>query len=679
MGRFPFLLFFLLSASPAAGRAVAPDRLQPGDTLSRPVPDPSDTLSAAAVYSVLVRPVVRATEEVFLPGAEAAPVQVADVLRRFTGVQVKDYGGVGGLKTVNVRSLGSEHVGIFLDGIQIDNAQNMQVDLGRFSTDGLGTVSLYTGQKSRRLQTAKEYACGAAVHLESAPPLHPDGSGGAVRLRGGSFSTVHPSVLWDKDLGSVQLRTGAEYMGSNGRYRFPFYDTTLVRENGDIRSLRLEARLFGRTDRGDWRLHAYGYGSERGFPGPVLRRAAGFPFSAERQADRDLFLQGSWNRDWTPRYATSLKGKAAHSYTHYDTHPERNPMALPYDLHFRQASGYVSLAQSYVLADAWSVDLSTDLQRNGLDSDAGQSVTPRRTVFTGALATRLAGERFRAAAHLVYTGAWDDFKTPQAGGWSREKGFRDAWMPSLSLFYAPCRGVELDVFARRSYRLPSFNDLYYSQMGNSSLVPESAVQWGADLRWEGRSGPWGGSLRLSPYVNRITDKIVAIPTSSQFRWTMLNIGRVDVTGLDAKAQGTFRRGDWKGEAVLRYTFQQALDHSTPGGSTYGNQIPYIPLHSGSAEGTVGWKDWTFCWNTTLTGERWSRTANTPDYRIAPWSVSDAGLTHRLLLPSAGGTRARIPELTLGLTLGNVFGKPYEVVQGYPMPGRHVLLFATFTW
>ncbi|MBO5595733.1 MAG: Plug domain-containing protein, partial [Bacteroidales bacterium] len=104
-----------------------------------------DTLAPAAVYSVKELPVVRAAEVVRVDTLVAAPQAVADLLRSFTGVQVKDYGGAGGLKTVNVRSLGSEHIGIFLDGIQVDNAQNMQVDLGRFSTEGLGSVSLYNG------------------------------------------------------------------------------------------------------------------------------------------------------------------------------------------------------------------------------------------------------------------------------------------------------------------------------------------------------------------------------------------------------------------------------------------------------------------------------------------------------------------------------------------------------
>ena len=641
----------------------------------------ADTLSAATVFGVKSRPVVKAVEEIYLPQQPAAPQRVADVLRHFTGVQVKDYGGVGGLKTVNVRSLGSEHVGIFLDGIQMDNAQNMQVDLGRFSTDGIGMISLFNCQKSRRLQTAKEYASGAAVHLASDRPRHPDGSGGRFRLRGGSFGTVNPSLLWDKDLGgTLSLRAQAEFLSSDGRYKYPFFDTTLVRENGDIKSMRLEAQLFGRSHGGEWNIHAYGYNSERGFPGPVIRRASGFPFSAERQADRDIFIQGSWEQDWTERYATSVKFKYSNNYTHYNTHPEKNPMAMPYDLHYLQNSGYVSLAQSYVLADPWSIDLSTDGQYNTLDSDAGQSVTPRRASFTGALATRVAWDTFRAAAHMVYLGTWDFFDTPSAGGWTREDTFRDAWMPSLSVFWEPFHWMEVDAYAKRSYRLPSFNDLYYSQMGNSSLVPEKALQSGIDLRMEAYFAKRRGrlSMRISPYFNRVSDKIVAIPTSSQFRWTMLNIGLVDVTGLDTKVEAGFFHGDWAMEGTLRYSFQQALDHSDSDSRTYGNQIPYIPLHSGGIGFEARRGYWTLCWDTSLSGGKWSRTANIDDYYIEAWSISDASLS-RLFYLTDFMHRSKVPELVFTLDFGNVFNKSYQVVQGYPMPGFNALLSVEFNW
>lgn len=545
----------------------------------------------------------------------------------------------------------------------------MQVDLGRFSTDGIETVSLFNGQKTHRLQTAKEYASGAAVHLNTERPRPLNGSEVKLKLRTGSFVTVNPSIRWDKSLSSsITLRSSAEFLTSNGKYKYSCFDTTLVRENGDIKSLRLETQLFGHLKDGDWQIRAYTYGSERGFPGPVIRRAIGFPFSAERQADQDVFVQGSWNQDWTGCYASALRFKYANNYTHYNTHPEKNPMALPYDLHYRQQSGYLSLAQSYILARPWSIDLSTDLQRNALDSDVGQFVTPRRTTFTGALATRMTWDKFRAAAHLVYMGAWDTFDTPEAGGWSRANNYRDAWMPSLSLFWSPLKCLEVDSYAKRSYRLPSFNDLYYSQMGNSSLVPESALQFGSDIRLSFKRNSWLFDVRFSPYYNRVTDKIVAIPTSSQFRWTMLNIGTVDVSGLDVKASVSHKLNELNLNATTRYTFQQALDHSDPGSQTYGNQIPYIPLHSGSLSLQAQWRKWVFTWDTTLTGGKWSRTANIPDYYIAPWSISDASLSCTIL-----------PSLNIGLDLNNLFNTQYQIVQGYPMPGFNALLNIDYKW
>ena len=95
---------------------------------------------------------------------------VADALKYFSGVQIKDYGGLGGLKTVNVRSLGSQHVGVYLDGIRITNAQNGQIDLGRYSLSNMESVSLYNANRNERLQSASEYASAATVYMQTKRP-----------------------------------------------------------------------------------------------------------------------------------------------------------------------------------------------------------------------------------------------------------------------------------------------------------------------------------------------------------------------------------------------------------------------------------------------------------------------------------------------------------------------------
>ena len=84
----------------------------------------SDSLTTLHLHEV----VVTATQ----PNKETIPVQtltgdelsklnsnsVADALRYFAGVQVKDYGGVGGIKTVNIRSMGTNHTGVVYDGVE---------------------------------------------------------------------------------------------------------------------------------------------------------------------------------------------------------------------------------------------------------------------------------------------------------------------------------------------------------------------------------------------------------------------------------------------------------------------------------------------------------------------------------------------------------------------------------
>ena len=125
------------------------------DAAVLPLPDTGIGEFADSVVSISEVSVVGKKErEIIKPqsisGAELErlnSLSVADALRYFSGVQIKDYGGIGGIKTVNIRSMGTNHVGVFYNGMQLGNAQNGQVDLGRYSLDNVEEISLYNGQK----------------------------------------------------------------------------------------------------------------------------------------------------------------------------------------------------------------------------------------------------------------------------------------------------------------------------------------------------------------------------------------------------------------------------------------------------------------------------------------------------------------------------------------------------
>ena len=73
-------------------------------------------------------------------------LQLSDAVKYFAGVTVKDYGGIGGLKTVSLRSLGAEHTAIGYDGIAVSNSQTGQIMIGRFSLEIVTHPALANGQ-----------------------------------------------------------------------------------------------------------------------------------------------------------------------------------------------------------------------------------------------------------------------------------------------------------------------------------------------------------------------------------------------------------------------------------------------------------------------------------------------------------------------------------------------------
>ena len=60
-------------------------------------------------------------------------LDVSDAVRHFSGVSVKDYGGIGGMKTVSVRSLGAQHTAVSYDGVAECECPSGQVYISRFT------------------------------------------------------------------------------------------------------------------------------------------------------------------------------------------------------------------------------------------------------------------------------------------------------------------------------------------------------------------------------------------------------------------------------------------------------------------------------------------------------------------------------------------------------------------
>ena len=609
---------------------------------------------------------------------------VADALRYFSGVQLKDYGGVGGVKTVDVRSMGTNHLAVSYDGIVLGNAQNGQIDLGQFSLDNVEEVTLYNGQKSAIFQPASDFASASSVYIRTRTPRFEVGKNQNLKakLKYGASDLLRVSALYEQRFSpDLSLGVNGEWLTASGKYHFRYrrknldgttaWDTTAVRQNGDIHAERLEANLHGLLTQGAWQLKGYVYNSARGIPGAIVNNVWS---RGERQQDLNTFVQGHLQKSIGERFSTQWLMK----YAYYDTHyVNRDTTRLPVDNRYKQQEAYLSTSNVVELLPGWSASVSYDLRWNYLSADTYRFAFPTRWTHMLSAATAVDYRHVKVQGSVVGTWINDHRRDRQHSPLSEGSGEAVSRLtPALFANIYPLRRgrwLSMRAYVKQSFRMPTFNDLYYTEIGNANLRPERATQWDVGLvlsRHFTHGRITQVSLHADAYYNKVTDKIIAYPKGQQFRWTMLNLGKVDIRGVDvvASVSGQVCR-DVIATLRAQYTFQRAIDVTDPRKPYYRDQIPYIPRHSGSLIVGLDWRGLSLNYSFLYTGERWNEQENTAYNHMQPWYTSDLAANYRWQWRGH----------TMGLTaeLNNLLNQQYDVILNYPMPGRNAAVGLTF--
>ena len=592
---------------------------------------------------------------------------VADALRYFSGVQVKDYGGVGGIKTVNIRSMGTNHTGVVYDGVELGNAQNGQIDLGQFSLDNIEALSLYNGQKSEILQPAKDFGSAGTIYMRTRTPVFNDGENyhARVTVRTGSFDLLNPSALIELKLSErISTSLSAEWINSSGKYKFRYrrvnpagelaYDTTAVRQNGDINATRIELNTHGTLNSGSWNFKVYNYNSERGVPGAIVNNVWR---RGERIWDTNSFAQGSYT-GFFEKFTTLNNIKYAFYRTHYVNNDDKQ---VKIDNLYKQKEIYFSSANEYEVTSFWSVSASYDFMWNTLDADMYGFVKPDRISQYLSAATALNFNRIKIQASALGTFIHDKIRGQKA------PADKHVFSPAIFMNGYPLRNKDFSIraFYKKSFRMPTFNDLYYADMGNSQLSPERVIQYNLGFLYDHNSTSLISAARISAdvYYNKVKDKIVAYPKGQQFRWTMLNLGLVDIRGIDVTGLLTLNPyRDLYLTVRAQYTFQRAIDITNPSDNYYRDQIPYIPRHSGAAVVNAQWKGWGLNYSWIYVGERYNQQENIRYNYTQPWYTSDVSLSKDFKLG-----RVNLRGL---IEINNLLSQDYDVILNYPMPKRN---------
>lgn len=605
---------------------------------------------------------------------EAAPLQVMDragierlgiqdlseAVKRFSGATVKDYGGIGGLKTVSVRSLGAQHTAVSYDGVTITDAQSGQVDISRFSLDNVEMISLSIGQTDDIFQTARMYASAGALSVKS---LRPDFLSKPFRLKAqvktGSFGMVNPYIRYEQKLGKKWVASlDGDYLRADGNYPFTLINVSQVeklkRHNSDIKSWRTELNLWGDLGRGgSLSLKGYYFDSERGLPGSVILYN---DYAGERLWDKNAFVQAYYKNQISKKFALQAQAKFNYAWNRYKDVNNKYQNGVQIDT-YTQREYYTSVSGLYTLSDRLSFSLIEDFFVNTLDNTLPECPFPTRYSSLTYLAGQYKDNRLTVTASLLGT-----YMTERVESGDRPND-RKRLSPAVSASWRilPEENLRVRISYKDIFRVPTFNDMYYLRIGNTNLKPEKATQYNLGLTWSGDFSVFNFlSLSADGYYNQVDDKIVAMPT--MFVWKMMNMGKVSIGGADVNFLAEIPLSE-KIEAQVQanYTFQKAIDITKETAKNYRHQIPYTPKHSGMI-GLSLQNPWVNAGYTiTMVGDRYALPQNIDDNRIDRYAEHTISLNRELQLKHC--------KLRLQGEVVNLTNKMYDVIQYYPMPGR----------
>ncbi len=513
---------------------------------------PSDTLNIAVVTAERGLNISH-KDTVTISGG----MGITDVLLNFPGLQISDMGGNAGLKTISMRGLGSAHTAIYIDGVRVGNMQSGQTDLGMIDMQNCTAAVMDYAQNCINFITAK-------------PVFFPSGDGNGTRrfsgkasVSGGSFGTWSPALKFGwKASERLTLSANASVLSSKGDFHYHATDEngagySSSRSGNDIMQVRAGADISGMTENGQWTAKAYFNSSDRGTPGPLS-----YP-SEDRQKDMNIFVQGTLHQRFSRLYTLDLSAKAA-----YD---DLNYISSWGDSKYVQHEAQLHTSHIFSIGKNWKASLAAGAQWDGLGSESygtvsenGKSGLISRFGAICAIAASFRTRIFTAEAALEYSGT-SDMNVPGLP----QANTSHSLSPSADLRIFAAKGLEITAFARRAYRVPTFNELYYSGYGNPHLKPEDA--WLADLgiRWNRSYGKWKTAAQADAFFNHLTDKISSAPSpDNPSIWLPYNIGKVLSAGLDANAKADWKSEAWETGMSVRYSFQDARDR-TPDSTSYG--------------------------------------------------------------------------------------------------------------
>ena len=614
---------------------------------------------------------------------ENIALSIADVLTFNSPIFVKQYGRAT-LSTVSFRGTGPSHTQVTWNGMRINNPMLGMTDFSMIPSYFIDDASLLHGTSSVN-ETGG--GLGGLVRLSTAPA---DIRGfGLQYIQGiGMFKTFDEFLRLEWGDEHWQVSTRAVYQSSANDFKYRnrdkkenIYDDemnivgsyypTERNKSGAFDDVHVLQEVYYDTKRGDrFGLNAWYINSNRELPLLTTDYADDKQFE-NRQREHTLRSVLSWDHyrsDW--KFAA--KAGYIHTWMAYDYRKDPGSGIMnsitrsrnKVDTFYGQADGeYTPNGNWFFTAGisahqhlVESIDKDIILQQGGKDI--------------------VGYDKGRIELSASVSAKWRPTERLGLSAFLREEMYGTKWA-TVPAFFADCQlskrgNIVAKASVSRNHRFPTLNDLYFLPGGNPDLRSESGFSYEAGLSFAvGKENVYSLSGSASWYDQHIDDWILWLSTPKGF-FSPRNIKQVHAYGVEMQASlAVIPARDWKLTMNGTFSWSPSINEGepiSPADQSVGKQLPYEPEFSATVTGRLTWRSWGLLYQFCYYSERYTMSSNdiTLSGRLTPYLMNNLSLDKAFALKWA--------DLTLKVTVNNLFNEEYLSVTARPMPRMNVEFF-----
>jgi len=563
---------------------------------------------------------------------------LSDILQLTGGAFIKSYGGNGSLNTISMNGLGAEHTLVLLNGVKLNSTQNNQIDLNTISKDNIESIEILNNGSS---SVYGSEAIGGVINI-----ITTGNSSGKLNLKlngqAGSYNQKKLSASLKKNAGPLNL--SFDYSTERSPNNYDYYFNNGIRKllkdrqnsNYDFTNYSMNIGLNSGMDA---RINLYSSYSDqmRNFPGIETGSEA----SRSTQKDRNWISSLSFEKNFNKVIRLTTQINFQNNLSKY------NDKVLT-DSYYKNLYYSNSTQVNYINKNIQLVT-GFDLSYARLYSNEVDGGVKRWQPGIYAASEIDMSEKLKIFPSVRYDYISDINKSAVSG--------------KLGINFKPFKKTNLNfkTSAGNNFASPTFNELYWIDLGNRSLSPESSVNidFGAIASFETISQ---NVLEVTYTYIEAKDKIVWSPNSNGL-WTPKNISRSvsNVIGVSFDSKKIIAR-DLMIDIGASYSFTTSLrkNEAYAGDPTYDKQIFYIPEHLAKINLGLTYKTTGINLFYNYTGKRFTDFDNKnslPGVNLLEGNIYQDVKIWKL-------------NTQMKFEVNNIFNEDYQMISGYPMPLRN---------